>query len=765
MPVWSGEIKEIERLYQTIKGRFPEIEKELERLIKTDDENIVLVYSRRCLEVIITDLCETELNRPRKTEPLKGIIDKLAHEEKVPSNIIASMDGLNTLSTFGAHPKDFDTEQVKPVLVNLAVIIKWYLKYKESLIAESGIQRGEEQIIDKSKTGDVQIHDTVKAGSTRDLLRRLKMKFVLPALVILALVTFLIFSSGSSLPFSKRDWIVITDFENLTGNPVFDNSLYTAFSLCTGQSRYINILPRSRMLETLQRMEVKDKVSIDDKTGQEIAIREGIEIYIVPSISEVGNRYAIAAKILEAKSGEILKSEILYAANQDDILPKLDQLSRKLRRILGESRYNIAALDKPLKTVTTSSLEALKLYSLGIDRHILLDFNGARDYYEKALQIDTGFTAAKASLGSILIERFDPVQGRVLLNQAVKSVDNLTEKEKLGILAFHAVNVENDFTKGIKYAKMRVELYPDDAASHNNLGWYYQNTGLYEEAVKQYKETVRVDHNWALTYGGIVWIYIEFMGQADSALVWAKNMVSIHPQNTWGHFYLGSAWLCVDSLTKAETAFEKARELSPDFIPNLFRLAHAYRLQGKHDKAISVLQNILEIIRTQPSGFHDANVSYEEENIQTEASAYYDLGVNLQEMGNAAEAQNYFLKFLKIATDVWLAKMPDNAGTYIVLGSVSARLNDTETSARMLEKAMEIDSTMHNRFAEVLCLQGKVPEAIDQLEKAFKNGYRNLIALKENPDLQALYYDVRFHQLMDKYFHSSLPSTSVPSYR
>lgn len=255
------------------------------------------------------------------------------------------------------------------------------------------------------------------------------------------------------------------------------------------------------------------------------------------------------------------------------------------------------------------------------------------------------------------------------------------------------------------------------------------------------------------------------MGQADSALVWAKNMVSIHPQNTWGHFYLGSAWLCVDSLTKAETAFEKARELSPDFIPNLFRLAHAYRLQGKHDKAISVLQNILEIIRTQPSGFHDANVSYEEENIQTEASAYYDLGVNLQEMGNAAEAQNYFLKFLKIATDVWLAKMPDNAGTYIVLGSVSARLNDTETSARMLEKAMEIDSTMHNRFAEVLCLQGKVPEAIDQLEKAFKNGYRNLIALKENPDLQALYYDVRFHQLMDKYFHSSLPSTSVPSYR
>ena len=90
-----------------------------------------MLYSRRCLEVIITDLCEYELKRPRKTEPLKGIIDKLNKEEKVPSHIITSMHGLNELSTYGTHPKDFDPEQVKPVLENLNIIIKWYLKYKE----------------------------------------------------------------------------------------------------------------------------------------------------------------------------------------------------------------------------------------------------------------------------------------------------------------------------------------------------------------------------------------------------------------------------------------------------------------------------------------------------------------------------------------------------------------------------------------------------------------------------------------------------------
>ena len=84
MQIWSAEIKELETLYPSIKGQSPELEKELEHLIKTDDENVALLYSRRCLEIIITDLCECELKRPRKTEPLKGIIDKLNREEKDP---------------------------------------------------------------------------------------------------------------------------------------------------------------------------------------------------------------------------------------------------------------------------------------------------------------------------------------------------------------------------------------------------------------------------------------------------------------------------------------------------------------------------------------------------------------------------------------------------------------------------------------------------------------------------------------------------------
>jgi len=147
MTIWSVEIKEIERINESLMGHFPELGKELGYLIRTEDENVALLYSRRCLEVIITALCESEFKRSRGTEPLKGIIDKLNKEEKVPANIVASMQGLNTLSTFGTHPKDFDPEQVKPALSNLAIILKWYLKYKGIEIPSKQLTTVEKEVI------------------------------------------------------------------------------------------------------------------------------------------------------------------------------------------------------------------------------------------------------------------------------------------------------------------------------------------------------------------------------------------------------------------------------------------------------------------------------------------------------------------------------------------------------------------------------------------------------------------------------------------
>jgi non-specific serine/threonine protein kinase len=168
MTIWSLEIKELEKLYESFKGQLPDLEKELVQLIKTDDENVALLYSRRCLEIIVSDLCECELKRPRKTEPLKGIIDKLNKEEKVPSHIITSMHGLNDLSTFGVHPKVFDPFQVKPVLNNLYTILKWYLKYHDILLPET-TERKESDKIPEVKKHNLTIPTTSFVGRNKEM--------------------------------------------------------------------------------------------------------------------------------------------------------------------------------------------------------------------------------------------------------------------------------------------------------------------------------------------------------------------------------------------------------------------------------------------------------------------------------------------------------------------------------------------------------------------------------------------------------------------
>jgi uncharacterized protein (TIGR02145 family) len=228
MAFWEGEIKELGSLYDSFKGHLPDIVKELEQLIKTDDPNVVMLYSRRCLEVIVTDLCENELKRPRKTEPLKGIIDKLNAEEKVPSYIITSMIGLNSMANYGAHPKDFDPEQVKPVLNNLAIIIKWYLKYKDfKIVSKAGSEEKEQEFI-KSY-----VRETGSAGS-KPQKKGFFNTFRIVLLIILTMFLALIFLPRLLLnnnPSSKKPQRLQLDGNRVLFTDPLDNELYTEINI------------------------------------------------------------------------------------------------------------------------------------------------------------------------------------------------------------------------------------------------------------------------------------------------------------------------------------------------------------------------------------------------------------------------------------------------------------------------------------------------------------------------------------------------------
>ncbi len=554
----------------------------------------------------------------------------------------------------------------------------------------------------------------------------------IPVLAAVFLVVFL-FYRGRSVPFNERDWIVISDFENTTSDSLFDHSLNTAFALSINQSRYINVFTRQRMQETLKRMEKTGLDKINEKTAREIAERDGVKFCIIPGISKIGDQYILTAKIEDAGTGNIYNSEVLYVKSREEILEKLDELSKRVRRHLGETRYEIYGQSRPLKEVTTSSLEALKQYSLGIDCNVKMEFEEAAAHYRNAINLDPGFVSAKASLGNLLFEKFDRDEGREWLDQAIRSIDKLTDREKYAILAFYAVNVENDLNKGIEYTKMLIDLYPDDPVPHNNLGWYYQQQEHYKKAVEEYKKALQVDPYMIITYSGVVWVYLSKLGGLDSSYVWSKRMIRHGPDNPWGYFYLGSVYVALDSLEKAEKAFHRAKELNPGLLLSQYRLAHVYRLLGRYDKAVEVLK---DIFRINPG----------------ESSVYYDMGVNYQLMGDRESATGKFLQFKKIA-ESWKEEFPENPETYVALGTVLTRLGEKRAGWEIGKRAMELDSTSHFSFAELLAILGRTDEAVGQLEKALESGYRDLAWIKLHPDLQALQTDPRFQRLIRKYFH------------
>ena len=307
MAIWSAEIKELEKLYESLKGQLPDLEKELEQLIRTEDANVIMLYSRRCLEVIITDLCECELKRERGTEPLKGIIDKLNKEKKVPSHIITSMHGLNELSTYGTHPKDFDPEQVKPVLNNLDIIIKWYLKYKDfQTTGKLQVEKDESEIE----------HPTVSATE----------------------------KSIAVLPFVDM-------------SPERDQGYF-----CEGMAEeIINVLAHIENLKVIAR------TSAFAFKHKEVDIREigrilDVETLLEGSIRKADDRVRITAQLIKVADGSHIWSE-RYDRDMKDVFAIQDEISLAIANNL---KVNLLDETKPIAAKRHSeNLEAYNLYLKG----------------------------------------------------------------------------------------------------------------------------------------------------------------------------------------------------------------------------------------------------------------------------------------------------------------------------------------------------------------------------------------------------------------
>jgi TolB-like protein/Tfp pilus assembly protein PilF len=488
MQIWSAEIKELEKLHESIRGQSPELEKELGKLVKADDENMILLYSRRCLEVIITDLCECELKRPRKTEPLKGIIDKLNKEEKVPSNIITSMDHLNSLSAYGAHPKDFDPEQVKPVLVNLDIIIKWYLKYKDT----KTIQKAEaKEVKDETKIPD----DTAEKNQKpkKKLILFLSGLTLVVAIVVVALFVLNIIGGGRQIKELEKSIAVLPFIDDTPEKNAETNSFANGLM----EDLLLN-------LQTIKEFRVPGRTSVEqyrdvfDKSLSDKARELDVNYIVEGSAQKYGNKFTLRVQLIKAKGkeghlwGNRYEKEINSTEDITNVQKQIaEAIAAELKTVISPEEQQL------IEKTPTENLDAYYAYLRGNeeyskgDRTSVLDVNSpnsdalnrAEDLYRQALEYDSEYAQAYVGLAKVY---WDKHYGLEYLSE--------NRLDSVLVLADIALSYDNNL-----------------AEAYSLRGRYYTEKADYDKAIKEYEKALDLNPNFWQAYVGLADLYESFL--------------------------------------------------------------------------------------------------------------------------------------------------------------------------------------------------------------------------------------------------------------
>lgn len=331
------------------------------------------------------------------------------------------------------------------------------------------------------------------------------------------------------LSFAPRDWILVADFDNQTGETVFDKSLLTALTVSLEQSARANVFPRARIPDTLRRMNKPATEAIDEKIGREICIREHLKGLLICRISRVGQEYAVSAQLIDPQTGESVRSYLERAKGQDAVLTTLDKITNRLRRDLGESLGSIKMTDKPLPQVTTSSLPALKSYVDGSEQWRKGKLKEAVQLYKNAVQLDPDFAMAHAALGAAYynFQFNDPEDGKAEYVKALQLSTRTTERERLSIQVGYAAQ-QRHYDEADKLYHIYLDKYPDDTRMRVNFGIELRHEGHYQDAIDQYLEVVRIAPEDSGSYIDLATSYIG-LGNSPEAIRYYTKAFELEP--------------------------------------------------------------------------------------------------------------------------------------------------------------------------------------------------------------------------------------------
>src|ERR1700733_5410614 len=300
-------------------------------------------------------------------------------------------------------------------------------------------------------------------------------------------------SSGTA-PGPQKDSIILADFVNHTGDPVFDTTLNQALEIELQQSPVINIVSQQHLAQSVKFLGRPEGTPVTPEIAREIGEREGVKAIITGTIANLGKQYVITLTAQNTATGDEIVSEQAQAPDKEHVLDALGKAAAAMRGKLGEDLESIKKLDTPFGQATTSSLEAFRAYALGDKAHAKAhDIPEAEGHYLRATELDPNFAMAYARLGVVYINSGQVTKATKYFSKAFELSKNVSERERLYIAGHYYENVAGDIPKVIETLQEAIQAYPGQIDNYININVAYQSLGQYEQGLAFAQKAVELD--------------------------------------------------------------------------------------------------------------------------------------------------------------------------------------------------------------------------------------------------------------------------------
>jgi Flp pilus assembly protein TadD len=337
---------------------------------------------------------------------------------------------------------------------------------------------------------------------------------------------------------NATDTVVLADFANSTGDPVFDDTLKQALAISLRQSPFLELLPDSNVTATLKLMTKPPDTKLTPEAAREVCQRAGCKAYIAGSIASLGNDYVIGLKTVNCQSGGVMAQELVQVDGKEKVLNALSSAASKLRADVGESLSTVNAFDVPLVQATTPSLEALQAYTLGQSTSSIKgDDAAAVPILQRAIRLDPNFAMAYVLLGSSYFNLGETALAAENTAKAYELRAKVSERERLSIEAQYFDLVTGDQEKARQAYELWAQTYPREGLPHINLSAIYDGLGLYEKSLDEAREALRLSPAKFSIYGNLVGAYLR-LNRLDEALAAAEEAQAKKLDSQYLSFYL-----------------------------------------------------------------------------------------------------------------------------------------------------------------------------------------------------------------------------------